>query len=473
MHMKINYDLLIAVMSYLQGSSLIRMLHTCRALYAAGAPFLLHPPVVLRSRARVLSFCRYILIEPARFQLLLSLEIRAPGRFDAGPKADLFLTMLMHAKHLETLKVLNTDILRSDARIPAAVAALTTLKSVAFPALNEAATEILQCSRSSLTKVEIGFWGEETFGPGDPVPLLTRFAHSLRELRVTYAEFMQPDLQYPHVDILLVDDCRFTLAEPLIRCFPKTRDLSLWTGQEDEDLEDDEIEEHRQTNIQAQERACWGWLEHLRGDIRSLYLLGLTCQVGHVDVQSTFLTASRADELSTLLSVGRSSALSVRFRVSEFHGTILHRVLHPVKDSLLRLNVYLNFCELGTRYREDDLIVSFPLLYLSDHAHTDSKSTHRQNALSSALDQTVIESLVVHLSFDDPKVTLLAHLDPERLAEAVLQHSQFIQYIALMDPDGYLVKYWAVVAETRALRKLDTAEALAKIFKDTHVVETL
>lgn len=360
--MKLNYDLLVAVMSYLQGNSLIRMMHTCHALYTAGAPFLLHPPAVLRSRARVLSFCRYILIEPTRFLFLRSLEIRAPGRFDAGPKADLFLTMLMHAKYVETLKILDTDILRSHARIPAAVAALTALKSVVFPALNEAATEILQYSQSSLTKVEIGFWGDEAIGPGDPAPLLTRFAHSLRELRVTYAEFMRPDLQYPHVDVLLIDDCRFALAEPLIKCFPKTRDLSLWTGQEDEDLEDDEIEDHRQTNIQAQEGACWEWLEHLRGDIRSLYLLGLTCQVGHLDVQSAFLTASRADELSTLLSYGRSYALSIRLKASEFNGTILRQVLRPVQDSLMRLIVYLEFWEdmrLEGRNRASKFIVSF------------------------------------------------------------------------------------------------------------------
>ncbi|KAF7791966.1 hypothetical protein EIP86_002993 [Pleurotus ostreatoroseus] len=338
--------------------------------------------------------------------------------------------MLMHAKYLEELKVLDTEILSSHPRIPSAVAALTSLKSIAFPALNEAASKIIQESRSSLAKVEIGFWTDEAIGPGDPIPLLYRFAHCLRDLSVTYAEFSQQDIMYTQVETLVIDDCRFALAQPLIACFPNLRDLSLWTGQEDEDLEDEEIEEHRQTNVQTQETVRWGYIQHLRGDIRSLYLLGLICQVEHLDVHSAFLTASRADQLSVLLSNGRASALSIRIRVPGFERTIIDRALRPVKDSLMRLIVYVNFTE------ETDL------------EHRD-QANQFIDALSCALDRSSITHLVVHLSSHDSETDPLISLDSVRLAEAAIQHGPSIRYIALIDYNGQPARSWEVASETR------------------------
>ncbi|KAF7799461.1 hypothetical protein EIP86_010696 [Pleurotus ostreatoroseus] len=352
--------------------------------------------------------------------------------------------MLMHAKYLEELKILDTEILLSHPRIPSAVAALTSLKSISFPELNEAASKILQESRSPLAKVEIGFWTDQTIGPGDPAPLLFRFAHSLRELRVTYAEFSRQDVLYPQLDTLVIDDCRFALARPIIACFPNTRDLSLWTGQEDEDLEVEEIEEHRQTNIQAQETIRWECIQHLRGDIRSLYLLGLTCRVEHLDVHSAFLTSIRSDQLSTLLSDGRPSMLSIRIRVPIFDRAVVQRALRPVRDSLTRLIVYINFFE------ETDL-------------EAQDQANSFIDALSRALDQSAITHLVVHLSSHDPEADPLILLDPERLAEAALRHGPSVQYIALVDHNGQPAKSWEVVPGTRTLLVLDAAEALRRL----------
>lgn len=58
-------------------------------------------------------------------------------------------------------------------------------------------------------------------------------------------------------------------------------------------------------------------------------------------------------------------------------------------------------------------------------------------------------------------------LDPERFAEAVVQRGPSLQCIALMDPSGQPVGCWEVAAETRALRKLDTAEALEKMAQES------
>ncbi|KAF7791431.1 hypothetical protein EIP86_002447 [Pleurotus ostreatoroseus] len=431
-------------MSYLRGTQLLYMMHTCRALYAAGAPYLLQSPVVLRSRARILSFCRYILIEPSRFDLLRSLEIRAPGRFETGPKADLFLAMLTHAKRLEELKILDTEILMSHERIASSLAALTSLRSIIFPALNEAACKVLHYSRSSLEKVEISFWSDETLCPGDPVPLLSRFAHSLCELRVTYAEFLCHDIQYPKVDTLFVDDCRFALAQPIVACFPNVRDLSLWTGQEDEDLEEEEIEEHRQANIQAQKIVRWNCIQHLRGDIRSLYLLGLVCQVEHLDVHSAFLTASRADQLSSLLSEGQPFALSIRIRVSEVNSTAIHRALCSNKDSLARLTIYVD--------------------YSDETAPGDWDSAGQCiDFLGSILDHSSITHLVVHFSSRDPEVDPLGLLDLNRLAEVAVQHGPLVQYIILMDRNDEPARFWEVTSEPRTLLMLDTAEVLTRL----------
>lgn len=359
--MQLNFDVLVAVMSYLYGSDLLSAMQTCHTLYSGGIPFLLRFPVVLRTRAKVLSFCRFVLVDPARFQLLRALDISAPGRFKPGPKADLLLAMFMHAKYLEHLKISDCEILVSDQRIASAIAALASIKSLTLHTLNEAAYLVLALSQSDLVAIEIGFWRDDVMGPEDPVPLLKGFSHCLRELRVTYAEFLQHDILYPCVEILVIDDCRFALAQPLIGCFPNVNDLSLWTGQEDEALEDEEIEEHRQMNMHSQQEVGqWDSLNHLRGDIRSLYLLGLTCSVKHLDVQSTFLTSTRVRQLSTLLLQGRPYALSIRIKASGFDMGLLTQLLIPVRGSLARIIVYLDLSEFS-QY-PGDVLVSFPPL---------------------------------------------------------------------------------------------------------------
>ncbi|KAJ3545050.1 hypothetical protein NM688_g5674 [Phlebia brevispora] len=440
--MVLNFDVLLTVMSHLQGSELLPVMQSCRDLYTGGIPHLLRLPVVLRSRARILSFCYFILIEPSRFQYLRSLEIRAPGRFQAGPKADLFLAMLMHATHLEEFKVLDCEILLSDERIPAAVAALTSLKSVSFPALNLAATSILATSQSPINKVEIGFWSDDAVGPDDPVPLLTLFTHSLRELRVTYAEFGRQDIQYPYLDVLVVDDCRFAQVQPLIKSFPNVRDLSLWTGQEDEDLEADEVDEHRQMNISAQEEHTWDRLEFLRGDIRSLYLLGVTSHVPHLDVHSAFLTPARANELAALLITNRPSTLSVRVKVWELDKHVFTEVLRPVNQSLTRLVLYLNFC--STVHR-----TSIPSGQILD-------------CLSATLAHTSIADLVLHLCWDDITVDLLSGHDLDGFSAAVLERVPSLRRLLLVDPYERLLTSWESKPD-RNPQKLDDAGAFAML----------
>ena len=355
--MTLDFDVLINVMPFMHGSSLLPLMQSCRTLHAAGVPFLLHDPVVLPSRAKVLSFCRFILIDPTRFRYLRSLEISAPGRFKPGPKADLLLAMLMHAKYLGQLRILDCEILTSDARIASAIAGLSSLRSLALHSLTDAACQILSALRADLIAVELGFWRDDAIGPLDPVPFLVNFTQSLQELRVTYAEFQGHTICYPAVRVLSIDDCRFAPIAPLITNFPHVSDLSIWTGQDDEDLEDTEMDEHRQMNIRSQQDAHWQPLAHLRGDIRSLYLLGPTCPVHHLDVQSGYMTSTRIEHLSTLLAVGRPHDLTLRARIARIDHPTLAMLLPPVQDTLAHVVLFVD-CAEHTRDDVQERLVS-------------------------------------------------------------------------------------------------------------------
>lgn len=100
----LNYDVMADILTFLHGAELLPAMWTCRTLYRAGVPLLLQHQVVIRTRAKLISFCRFMLHDPPpRFRCLRHLEISVPGRFKAPHKAGLLLALLEHATALESL----------------------------------------------------------------------------------------------------------------------------------------------------------------------------------------------------------------------------------------------------------------------------------------------------------------------------------------------------------------------------------
>lgn len=341
----LNFDVLADVLACMAtGAELLPAMRACRTLYLAGVPLLLRAGVVVRTRAKLVSFCRFALRDgPARFRHLRSLEVAVPGRFRNAAKAELLVRMFASARYLERLEVYDCEVLLSDARLPAVLAQLAVLRKVTLHSLNDAAHAFLDRLDAGLGSVDICFYGDTVEGPGDPVPLLARFAPCLRELRVTYAEFGHGTVCYVNLTTLVVDDCQFAKVAPLVSCFPNLRDLSLWMGHEDDELDEEEIEEHRQLNGDAQAHARWNGLENLRGSILSLYMLQLKCNVTHLDVQSAYLTTDSAYQLAGILTDVSPLILTVRIDVARFDIRRLGELFRA--KNVAGLIIHLDFWE--------------------------------------------------------------------------------------------------------------------------------
>lgn len=361
--MLLNYDVLITVMSFSETGDIGRMMRTNRPLYLAGVPYLLEGNVRILSRRRLISFCCFMLRDPAhRFPHLHHLELFVCGHFRTPNAGSLIAGLFEKAQHLECLKLLYPNFLALDERIPRAISALTRLHSVALRGMTDQAQTLLRDIRSPLRALEIGFYSDWADGPADPVPLLVQFKTSLQRLHVTWVDFATSNIQYPNLTTLYVDDCQFAQLEFIYRSFPNLRSLSLWMGQEDDFLEEEEIEGHRELNIRSQDRGHWESLSHLQSSILSLYMLGVRCRVDNLDLKSSYLETAGGDKLSIILSDLRPSSLQLRLQILEFDVSKLGEFLAPAEKKLTSL--YLHVDIHGEHYMDiSSSLVSFELVY--------------------------------------------------------------------------------------------------------------
>ncbi|THG95029.1 hypothetical protein EW026_g6551 [Hermanssonia centrifuga] len=446
-------------------------MHTCRSLYHAGIPHLLFHNINIRTRAKLLSFCRFILTDPSRFRFLRHLDISVPGRFKTPRKADLLLAMFMYAHQLQQLRIFDCEILDSHYQIPFAIAALTSLKSLTLHLPNDSAYQMLKCMRSDIVKMDICFYRDDEV-PQDPVPLLSCLCHSLQELRVTYAHFECAVGQYyPSLRTLVVDDCQFAKVEPLAESFPNASDLSLWMGQEDDNLEVNEIEECRSINQTAQDNVGWDGLDRLRGDILSLYMLGLRCQVYHLDVQSTFLTSPRSSQLRAVLSDSRPSMFSVRINAVKFEMSFLPPMLEPVRETLTHLIVYMDLSDSSDE--PDGMLASdFPLIGFASLQTADSSSFYPQHGLLASLQFLDISFLVLNVCWDTtdqlpqhPTEAYLEHMEFEKMARAAKRCVSSLRYFVI-DSGRRPMSFWDVSHSERGTRPLSAEEGWLMLAKE-------
>ena len=341
--MLLNYDVLIMVMSFSDTGGIGRTMRTCRTLYITGVPYLLEGTIRIRSPRRLISFCRFMLRDPTyRFHHLRDLELFVAGTFRTPNAGTLIAELFERAQSLEFLKLLYPSFLSLDDRIPRAISTLTGLHSVVLRGMTDEAQVMLSQLQSPLRALEIGFYNDWADGPADPVPLLSQFKDSLQRLHVTWVDFATSNIQYPNLTTLYVDDCQFALLEFIYRPFPNLRSLSLWMGQEDDSLEDEEIEGHRESNIVSQVRGRWSSLIHVQSSILSLYMLGVRCKVENLDLQSGYLETADGNKLFAILSDLTPSSLQLRFTVPELDVSKLSDFLAPVKETLTSLYLHVN-----------------------------------------------------------------------------------------------------------------------------------
>jgi hypothetical protein len=334
---------------------------TCRTLYLAGIPYVLGGPILLRTRMNLISFCRFMLRDPTdRFRYLRELELNTSGRFKNPHAGELIAGVLEHATHLETLRLLHCDYLQLSERIPRAISAMSSLQDLTLISLTDEAYDLLPKLRSPLKRIECSFYHSDGNDPVDPVVLLAPFKGSLQEIKVTWVQFASQAVQYPLVTALYIDDCQFTELKHILRCFPNLQNLSLWMAHEDDDLDEEEIEDHRELNLSARAARFWNKLDSLSGSLLSLYMLGVRTKVDHLSLESSWVEKEEERMFSALLSDLRPSSIALRARDLGFDLPLLGGILAPVADRLTVLLLHIEFAHSGFAHPNERMVSLYP-----------------------------------------------------------------------------------------------------------------
>ena len=342
--MVLNYDVLIAVMAFSDRCGIGRLMQTCRTLYLAGSSYILDGEVSFSTRGRLISFCRFMLRDPPnRFWHLRELELGTSGRFKNPQAGELIADLFIHAKHLRTLRLLHCDYLELSPRVFRALADMTSLRDLTLISLSDEAYDLLPELQSPLMRIECSFYNNDTYDPADPISLLAPFKNSLKEMKVTWVEFASLNVRYLHVTDLYVDDCRFAELRYIFHAFPNLRRLSLWMGQEDDELDAEEVEDHRAVNTSAHAQSPWKSLCCVCGSLLSLYMLGVRCKVECLSLESSWVEKEDSSRFIALLSDMQPSSVSIRLRDSTIDLASLGGLLSPVTGVLSAITLHVDF----------------------------------------------------------------------------------------------------------------------------------
>ncbi|EKM56027.1 uncharacterized protein PHACADRAFT_28997 [Phanerochaete carnosa HHB-10118-sp] len=295
--MRLNWDILVEIMSFSDNADASRMSRTCRTLLQAA-------PKILLSREAV-SLC-------GPEQLSSFLQYMLCGR----QAAELKLVMFYN------------EFLEIDTSINRTLTNLSRLRTIQLSDATDPAAELLKEMQAPLTGIDASFFDYVDYW-FDPVETFARFRHSLRAMSLAFVRFASADIQYPHVVSLSVERCRFEDLEHIVHCFPGLHDLKLHGISFDFMVEND-LEEERLSNLASQARRTWSSLHRLSGDVLGLYILGIRCRVDHVSVSCQPLNSTvDGQRLAAILADVRPTSLDIRLRLPEFKALSLAECLTP------------------------------------------------------------------------------------------------------------------------------------------------
>ena len=341
---EMNQDIYLYLLSRIPcPRELSRLSRTCRALHAAGIKELLQRGVRIHSKRL---FSSFILCMRA------DLEHRAPlvkdmwlacginDAFTLGEDTEQIAEILECCSFLESLRLCDAYILDEDVRVGAALARLEYMKNLTLTELENVSNvnQVLACMRSRCVSVELDYSsdgrefenlrGDVSY---DPILALAPFAYSLQSLTLRAPRFAFGLLctKYTHVTRLnlhCLEDFEILL---LLYTFPNLQYLEIPGTSY---LSADEVEEHREENVEAFHQHGWRRLEYFKGSIEVLYALAIRCTIHRVVIHGEY---SNLDDLPACLvealAPTRATKLGV---VSEICESITGQFLARVLDAL-------------------------------------------------------------------------------------------------------------------------------------------
>ncbi|KAI0366848.1 hypothetical protein BV20DRAFT_1001746 [Pilatotrama ljubarskyi] len=357
---------------------------TCHALRIIAARRLVAvKPIVLVDERSIRSFHKFLLADrTARspYAREVFVQIEECDKKTREEVADLFIEILVHLTHLESLRIQCghkfSECLR-DTRIPLTISQLYSLRKLEISGWPDVAEDIVRTARSPLRELHASFDKPLTTDPSNAqwttvIRLDDLISHLAPTLEVLHLQKKNIKLagrgaQYPRMRSVHFRGIEGPpWVDVLVHMFPNLCD-TLDLGAIDYTLVD-AVERQvraRRINKQRQEHASWKGLDCVIGDAISLYMLGLTCPVRRVMVDA--VCGHLKEQLATALRDTLPTHLKLTVMLA--HGMNAFEDLFPVEviPKLTHLVLFVTYDNL----EDDDRIDRFTLSSVQWHAFLD------------------------------------------------------------------------------------------------------
>ena len=342
---RLNYDVLGVIMVYLKFEEILRMMHTCQALYDLGIPHLLRDITLGAGTNTSEELYRYFLLSnPNRFGCIHRLTCSSFHRsrpphlvpnLEGGNLTGLFLDSIRLGSNIQELDIWFADPSAAEQDVTTNIASLSQLRVLTLRG-RPPISGLLGALSVPLTSITVqedphgNAWRNpeeiRDMGLEKLMPVLAKFRTSLEILSVTLDNGINvPDVFVARWDFPVVKKLCWNARNPLdaselTTTFPNVVDLevsSYMTYQTIVHLDIDILpirnEGLREIRTYNRGTTQWGggrYLHSLTGEVKSLCALGLTCRVESLEVH--FHSGALTGEFSALLADVQPSSLKIK-----------------------------------------------------------------------------------------------------------------------------------------------------------------
>ncbi|OJT01753.1 hypothetical protein TRAPUB_7809 [Trametes pubescens] len=360
-------DILLHILHFASKDVVCILMQTCRMFHERGAKYLLQDGLSLATNKQILSFMLFVGSdsdrERARILHLRKLTLsRRPLLIDVS-ESDLVLSpeavgMLLHGLFtaiasfgcLEILTIYDSEeVLSLHPALAEVIAALPTITQLNISFAGVRTVRMLKALRSTLFSADIrlGFKAlhnesELSIEDKNPMWLLHGSQDTLRQLSTTSPGSAPDNPQYPLVTVLNLTYTEIPRTQHYVRAFPHLRIITTddyfgWDSGEDFDM-------WRALNQNEQDRlGTWPSLDSYCGTVTNLYLLGLRCPVGTMELDHEGQMFS-----PTMLHavLGDARPRQLQLRVCGGHSLVdpafLETFAHPGVQALERFELFVD-----------------------------------------------------------------------------------------------------------------------------------
>lgn len=336
-------------------------------MYEAGVPVLIQRFSRLDDLPALESYCSFVLKRPERALSIHNLELGYlfdPEEGGIPPKIVSSLAdVLRNCHNIESLKLLDPEIVFHYQELAEAVIAWTSLKEIELQNVDVRATEVLARIRSPITAANISVdYSDEDLDPEedcifDPALICMEYPDTLSTIFVLFPGSIgsYPHIQHPNVHRIEIEgDPIVVHLRSFAQSFPNLRDF-IWRW--DIDTDPREAERMRE-DIEGGELGgslAWHSLEHLWCTASRAYSMALTCQVRFWDGiylgnEVSSLNARRQlIQLRVALEDIRPQQLVISVHVKPYTLDDLSHIFPSINTTQLMIRFQLNKCKIDVR----------------------------------------------------------------------------------------------------------------------------